>query len=49
MYGGQRCAAPAANPLLKIGETDHGNRDGEEIWALREVSFAVEQTFMDTV
>ncbi|MEW5829616.1 MAG: ABC transporter ATP-binding protein [Chloroflexota bacterium] len=31
------------NPLLKIGETDHGNRDGEEIWALRDVSFTVEQ------
>ena len=33
----------AANPLLKIGETDHGNRDGEELWALRDVSFMVEQ------
>lgn len=22
------------NPLLRIGETDHGNRDGETIWAL---------------
>jgi len=22
------------NPPLKIGETDHGNRDGETIWAL---------------
>jgi len=31
------------NPMLKIGETDHGNRDGEEIWALRDVSFEVEQ------
>jgi lipopolysaccharide transport system ATP-binding protein len=31
------------NPLLRIGETDHGNRDGEEIWALRDVSFMVEQ------
>jgi lipopolysaccharide transport system ATP-binding protein len=31
------------NPLLKIGETDHGNRDGEELWALRDVSFTVEQ------
>ena len=29
------------NPMLKIGETDHGNRDGEEIWALRDVSFTV--------
>jgi lipopolysaccharide transport system ATP-binding protein len=31
------------NPLLKIGETDHGNRDGEEIWALKDVSFTVQQ------
>ncbi|GER80052.1 MAG: ABC transporter ATP-binding protein [Anaerolineales bacterium] len=31
------------NPLLKIGEKDHGNRDGEELWALRDVSFKVEQ------
>ena len=29
--------------MLKIGETDHGNRDGEELWALRDVSFTVEQ------
>jgi ABC-type polysaccharide/polyol phosphate transport system ATPase subunit len=31
------------NPLLRVGETDHGNRDGEELWALRDVSFTVEQ------
>lgn len=31
------------NPLLRIGETDHGNRDGEELWALKDVSFKVEQ------
>jgi len=31
------------NPLLKIGETDHGNRSGEELWALKDVSFTVEQ------
>ncbi len=31
------------NPHLRIGETDHGNRDGEELWALRDVSFTVEQ------
>jgi len=30
-------------PLLKIGEQDHGNRDGETIWALKDVSFKVEQ------
>jgi len=29
------------NPMLRIGEKDHGNRDGEELWALRDVSFAV--------
>lgn len=31
------------NPLLKIGEKDHGNRDGEELYALRDISYAVEQ------
>ena len=31
------------NPLLRIGETDHGNREGEIIWALKDVSFTVEQ------
>ena len=31
------------NPLLRVGEKDHGNRDGEELWALRDVSFTVEQ------
>jgi lipopolysaccharide transport system ATP-binding protein len=31
------------NPLLKIGQTDHGNRAGEELYALREVSFTVER------
>ncbi len=31
------------NPMLRIGEKDHGNRDGEEIWALKDVSFTVEQ------
>jgi lipopolysaccharide transport system ATP-binding protein len=29
--------------MLKIGEADHGNRYGEELWALRDVSFTVEQ------
>ena len=28
---------------LRIGEKDHGNRDGEELWALRDVSFTVKQ------
>ena len=31
------------NPLLKIGQEDHGNRVGEELWALKDVSFQVEQ------
>jgi lipopolysaccharide transport system ATP-binding protein len=31
------------NPLLKIGQEEHGNRDGQEIWALKDVSFTVEQ------
>jgi lipopolysaccharide transport system ATP-binding protein len=32
-----------ASPMLKIGQTDHGNRDGEELLALNDVSFTVEQ------
>ena len=31
------------NPLLKIGQTDYGNVQGENLWALRDVSFKVEQ------
>lgn len=31
------------NPLLRIGEKDHGNRIGEEVWALKDVSFKVNQ------
>ena len=31
------------NPLLKIGQEAHGNVEGETLWALREVSFSVEQ------
>lgn len=31
------------NPLSRIHDVDHGNRDGEEIWALKDISFAVEQ------
>ena len=41
VWWAQRRGKP--NPLLRIGETDHGNRDGEDLWALREVSFTVEQ------
>lgn len=31
------------DPLLKIGEADYGNREGEYVWALREVSFEVQE------
>jgi len=31
------------NPLLGIGESDHGNQDGENLWALKDVSFTVKQ------
>lgn len=31
------------NPMLRIGEKDHGNRVGEVLWALRDVSFTVDQ------
>ena len=31
------------DPLLKIGQTDYGNREGEYIWALREVSFEIQE------
>ena len=31
------------NPMLKIGQTDNGNLDGEMLWALKDVSFSVEQ------
>lgn len=31
------------NPLALVDEADHGNRDGETLWALKDVSFKVEQ------
>lgn len=31
------------DPYLKIGQMDHGNRQGEHIWALREINFSVQQ------
>jgi lipopolysaccharide transport system ATP-binding protein len=31
------------NPLLRLGQTDYGNHAGEEIWALRDINFTVEQ------
>ena len=31
------------NPMLKIGQADHGNREGEELLALQDVNFTVQQ------
>jgi lipopolysaccharide transport system ATP-binding protein len=31
------------NPLLKIGEKDYGNQEGDYIWALRNINLKVEQ------
>jgi lipopolysaccharide transport system ATP-binding protein len=31
------------DPYLKIGQINHGNRQGEHIWALREITFSVQQ------
>ena len=31
------------DPHLKIGEVDHGNRQGEILWALKDVNFQVQQ------
>jgi lipopolysaccharide transport system ATP-binding protein len=31
------------DPLLKIGQPDHGNQQGDEVWALKDVSFEVGQ------
>ncbi len=31
------------NPMLKIGEQDHGNREGGQLWALKDISFTVQQ------
>ena len=31
------------DPYLKIGEVDHGNRDGEMIWALKDINLRVQQ------
>jgi lipopolysaccharide transport system ATP-binding protein len=31
------------NPLLKIGQDDHGNRDEEYLWALKNISFNVRE------
>ncbi len=31
------------DPYLKIGENDYGNRDGETVWALKDIEFRVQQ------
>lgn len=31
------------NPMLKIGEKDYDTRDGDDLWALKDISFKVEQ------
>ncbi|HWQ45659.1 MAG TPA: ABC transporter ATP-binding protein, partial [Longilinea sp.] len=31
------------NPMLRIGEKDHGNQDGEIVWALKDINFEVHQ------
>lgn len=31
------------NPLSKVGETDHGNRDGDILWALKDINFTVQR------
>ncbi|MBK1646670.1 hypothetical protein CKO25_18905 [Thiocapsa imhoffii] len=39
----QRVQTADTDPPLKIGDTDHGNRVGGELWALRDVSFQVRE------
>jgi lipopolysaccharide transport system ATP-binding protein len=31
------------DPYLKVGEANHGNRDGETVWALKDINFSVNQ------
>jgi lipopolysaccharide transport system ATP-binding protein len=31
------------SPFLKIGQADHGNSEGEDLWALCDINFTVEQ------
>ena len=31
------------DPYSKVGETDHGNRTGETLWALKDINFSVHQ------
>jgi lipopolysaccharide transport system ATP-binding protein len=32
-----------SDPYLKIGETDHGNRTGETLWALKDINLSVQR------
>jgi lipopolysaccharide transport system ATP-binding protein len=32
-----------SDPYAKVGEKDHGNRDGETVWALKDINFQVRQ------
>jgi lipopolysaccharide transport system ATP-binding protein len=31
------------DPYSKVGETDHGNRTGETLWALKDINFTIQQ------
>jgi lipopolysaccharide transport system ATP-binding protein len=31
------------NPMLKVNQIDYGNRDGETLWALKDINFTVER------
>ena len=31
------------DPYAIIGDADHGNRDGETIWALKDINFSIQQ------
>jgi lipopolysaccharide transport system ATP-binding protein len=33
-----------SDPFQKIGEVDHGNRQGETLWALKDINFQVQQS-----
>ena len=43
LHRGWAKARGRPDPLLKIGQEDHGNREGGERWAPREVSFQVQE------
>ena len=33
----------APDPYLKLGQVDHGNRDGQTIWAVKDVNISIKQ------